>query len=136
MIRGRRLANCLFNCGVMLGLKPAASFSNSALVMVVLQSAAGVFVALAGFAAVPLAAAGLGCAGQTPWIVITTAVGGTAAAVSGSFCAPGFIHIGPPGIWECGGGVPGAACPQANVANRTHNSQLLRIRKFLQDWST
>jgi hypothetical protein len=98
--------------------------------MTVLQSAAGVFVsaafvAVAGFAAVPWAAAGLGAAGQTPITVITAASGATEAEVSAA------------GAWAgCGGGgALGAACPQANVPNKTHISQLLPISDFLQDWS-
>src|ERR1700757_1470298 len=71
IIRGHTEANCFFNCGVTLGLKPLASFSNSALVMTVLQSAAGLFsaedvAAVAGFAATPLAEAGFGCGAQIP----------------------------------------------------------------------
>ena len=69
-------------------------------------------------------AAALDCAEHTPFIVITAAVGGTAAEVSA-------------GAWPgCGGaGAPGMDCPQASVPNRTHISHLLRIRHFLQDWS-
>src|SRR5690349_21214902 len=99
--------------------------------MTVLQSAAEVvavvFSVVADFAAVPaavFATAGLGFTGQTPFTVITAASGGTAAEVSGG------------GAGACdGGGVPGAACPQARVLNKTHTSQLLRISHFLQDWS-
>src|SRR5205807_1774082 len=82
-----------------------------------------VFVAEAGFSAavVPFAAAGLGA--QTPSTVITAALAGTEADVSGGgacFCG-GAIFPG------AGGGVPGAACPQAIVPNRTHINQPLRI---------
>src|ERR1039457_6701313 len=107
--RGRTPANCFFNCGVTLGDTPLASFSNSALVITVLQSAAGAFGAVAGFAAIPFAAA---------------AVGGTAAE-------------GSAGAWVgCSeAGELGTACPQASVANKTHINHLLRINHFLQDWS-
>src|ERR1700674_4510321 len=97
--------------------------------MTVLQSAAGVFAggvldAVTGLAAVPLAAAVLGCAGHTPTTVITAASSGTAADVSTGAGA------------GCGGaGAPGRACSPARVPNRTHISQLLRISHFLQDWS-
>src|SRR5579864_4300365 len=109
--------------------------------MTVLHSPVGVvvvFSAVADFAAVPaaaFAAAGLGFAGHTPFTVITAASGGTAAEVSGG-CAGACglaIFSGAPAC--CAGGVPGAACPQASVPNRTHTSQLLRICHFLQDWS-
>jgi hypothetical protein len=99
------------------------------LVMTVLQSAGGlfavgVFAVVAGFAAVAVAAAGLGCGGHTPITVITAASAGTEAEVS-------------TGAWAgCGGGgALGAACPQASVPNKTHISQLLPITDFLQDWS-
>src|SRR5271170_6032190 len=149
--------SCLLTCGVTLGARAPASFSNSALVMIVLQSAAGAFVAavfvaavfvaaVAGFAAVPLTVAVFGCAAQTPVMVITAALSGTDADVSGP---AGACCIGGPacglaiglGAWPAlpgtaagvaGGGVPGAACPQARVPNRTHSSQLLRITLVLQ----
>src|ERR1017187_5642451 len=127
--RGRTPANCFFNCGVTLGDTPLASFSNSALVITVLQSAAGVFAAgafsaVAGFDARPFAAAALGCAEHTPIIVITAAARGTAAE-------------GSDGAWVgCSeGGELGTAGPQASVANKTHINHLLRINHFLQDWS-
>ena len=129
IIRGHTEANCFFNCGVTLGLKPLASFSNSALVITVLQSVAGLFsagdvAAVAGFAAAPFAAAGLGCGEHTPLTVMTAAVGGTAAEVSAGVCVD----------WG-GAGLPGTACPHASVPNKTHINQLLRIICFLQDWS-
>ena len=99
--------------------------------MTVLQSAAEVAAdavfSVADLAVVPgavFATAGLGFAGHTPFTVMTASSGGTAADVSGG------------GAGACdGGGVPGAACPQARVLNKTHTSQLLRISHFLQDWS-
>src|ERR1017187_6043989 len=122
--RGRTPASCFLTWGVTFGAAALASFSNWALVMTVLQSAAGVFVAavlaaVTGFAVPALAV--LGSAEHTPLIVITAASGGTAAEVSA-------------GAWG-GAGVPGAACPQASVPNKTHISQLLPISHFLQDWS-
>src|ERR1700722_9886503 len=129
MNRGKTPASCFFTCGVTFGATAFANFSNWALVITVLQSAAGVLVSaalveVAGFAAVPVAAAGFGCAGHTPITVITAASGGTSAEVSA-------------GAWAgcVGGGALGAACPQASVPNRTHISQLLPIILFLQDWS-
>src|SRR5579864_8852185 len=110
---GRMVASCFFICGVTLGARWLARVSNSALVMTVLQSAED------------LAAAVFACAGDghTPLTVITAAVGGTAAD-------------GSPGDSVCGGaGVPGMACAQASVPNKTHISHLLRINHFLQDWS-
>src|SRR5579863_2116050 len=125
---GNMLANCFFCCGVMLGATPFASFSNSALVMTVLQSvaevfAAGTFGAASDFAAAALVAAALGVAGQTPCTVMTAASSGTDADMSGG--AAGAC-IG------CAGGALGAACPQARAPSRTHRSQLLRISHFLQ----
>src|ERR1700722_7632342 len=129
MKRGRTPASCFFTWGATLGATALASFSNSALVMTVLQSAAGVFAAVsfaevAGFASVPLAAAGLVCPEHTPITVITGASGGTAAELSA-------------GAWDGWGegGALGTACPQAIVPNKTHISQLLPITHFLQDWS-
>src|ERR1700722_6842450 len=61
--RGKTLANCCFSCGVMLGDTPLASFSNSALVMMVLQSPAGAFAAGALAEAGAEAAAAFGTAG-------------------------------------------------------------------------
>src|SRR5579859_3850696 len=107
--------------------------------MTVLQSAAG---ALAGaFSAVAdLAAAVFGLSGHTPVMVSTAAVAGTEADVSGGAagaCGPS-VAAGPGCAGEGwrGGGTLGAACPQARVPNRTHSSQLLRIGRILQDWST
>jgi hypothetical protein len=80
--------------------------------------------AVAGFAAVALAAAGLGCAEHTPIIVITGAPGGTAAEASSGAWAG----------WD-GAGAPGTACPHASVTNKAHINHLLRITHFLQDWS-
>src|SRR5579864_5555225 len=81
---GRTLASCFFNWGVTFGATPLASFSNSAFVTTVLQSAEEALgsVALAGVAAAPLAAAGFGVAAQTPLIVRTAASAGTVADVS------------------------------------------------------
>jgi hypothetical protein len=64
-------------------------------------------------------------AGQTPKTVNTTASSGTSAA--------GAALVG---VWAGlgDGAVPGGACPQAIAPNNTHSSQLLRIRKILQDW--
>jgi hypothetical protein len=127
--RGRTAASCFLNCGVTLGDTPLASFSNSALVITVWQSpagvfAAGVFAAVCGFDAVALAAAAVGCVEHTPLTVITAAVGGTAAELSA-------------GAWagRDGEGAPGTACPQASVPNKTHINHLSRINHFLQDWS-
>jgi hypothetical protein len=93
---------------------------------------------VAGFAGVPLAAAGLG--GHTPMIVITAAVSGTEADVSGGACGAGgvcgfpiFIVLPGPAPGAAGGAL-GAACPQASAPDKTHISQLLRISHFLQDW--
>jgi hypothetical protein len=97
------------------------------LVITVLQSVAGFFsagdaAAVAGFSAAPFAAAGWG--EHIPLTVMTAAVGGTAAEVSA-------------GVWVGwgGAGLLGTACPRASVANKTHINQLLRIIRFLQDWS-
>src|SRR5579864_590810 len=81
---GNTLASCFFNCGVTFGATPLASFSNSALVTTVLQSAEEALgaVALAGAAAAPLAAAGFGVAAHTPSIVMTAASAGTEADLS------------------------------------------------------
>src|SRR5215467_279916 len=124
---GSMLANCFFNCGVRLGTRLPASFSNSALVQVVLQSVEGVFAAgvAPGVAAVPAAGAAFAGAEQTPLTVSTTASAGTEAEVSLGFASS---SVAPPA--RAGGGVPGAACPQAIAPNKTHSSQLLRINYF------
>ena len=102
-----------------------------------MHSAGGVaevsaFAVPAGFAA---AAVVFGFAGQTPSTVITAAVAGTDAEVSGAAWGGACICIAFPAGAACaGGGVPGAACPQASVPDKTHNSQLIRIKYFLQDW--
>src|SRR5260221_14215161 len=88
MRRGNTLANCFFNCGVMFGETPFASFSNSALVITVLQSAgeafaAGAFDAVSDVAAAALGAAAFGVAGHTPITVITAASAGKGSEVSG-----------------------------------------------------
>jgi hypothetical protein len=116
IIRGHTEANCFFNCGVTLGLKPLASFSNSALVITVLQSVAGLFSPVDFAAVAGFAAAGLGCGEHTPLTVMTAAAGGTAAELSA-------------GVWVGwgGAGLPGMACPHASVPNRTHINPLLRI---------
>jgi hypothetical protein len=80
----------------MVGLRPLARVSNSALVIVVLQSAGVlgvvVLVSAAGFTVAPFAAAaGRGLAGQTPSMVMTTALAGTDAELSGG----GAILPGP-----------------------------------------
>src|SRR5437879_3700624 len=106
---GRTLASCFFCWGEAFGASALASFSNSALVMMVLQSAA-----LAGFSA------------HTPVMVRTGASADTDAEVS---AGAGWF-----GDWA--GGAPWAACPQASVPSKTHTSQLIRITVILQDWST
>src|ERR1700690_2776672 len=125
MTRGSTPASCFFTCGVMLGVRALANFSNCAFVMTVLQSAAGmvvagVFAAVAGFVVVPaavFATAGWGFAGQTPVTVSTTASGGTEADRSGSGAGASGLAILPI-IPVCGaGGAPGAACPQASAPN-------------------
>src|SRR5580704_2277323 len=126
---GRTPASCFRNCGVRLGASALASFSSSALVMTVLQSAgalaARVFAAAAGLAALPGAAA-LGLAGHTPITVITGAPGGIAAEVStgaaGLAATPGCV----------GGRAAGAACPQARVPSKTHSIQRLLINRLLR----
>src|SRR5579863_2907513 len=145
--RGRTLANCCFIWGVMLGATALARRSNSALVMMVLHSPseAADLVAVAGFAAAPLAAgASLAAAGShTPSTVRTGAESGTesdlsAAAVLGApGCIPGIIGPTCAGA-DCGAGVAGGvdACPQASAPSRTHISQRIRINNFLQDWYT
>src|SRR5579864_1984299 len=112
--RGRTLASCFFCCGEAFGASALASFSNSALVMIVLQSAAAL--AAAGFSA------------HTPVMVRTGASAGTDAEVS---AGAGWF-----GACVGGGGAFWAACPQASVPNKTHTSQLIRITGILQDWST
>jgi len=116
------------------GAKAAASFSNSAFVMTVLQSAEVPFEAAAGFVVAPFAAAAvLAGAEQTPLIVNTAAVAGTEADVS----AAGFASFSASACAGCdGGGALGAACHQANAPKKTQSSQLLRITHILQDWST
>jgi hypothetical protein len=95
----------------------------------------GVVLSAMGFTVAPLAAAGFGFGAQTPSMVITAAVAGTdAAAESASPEGCGLMPIAGAAWPGCAGG--GAACPQASVPNRTHNSQILRINQFLQDWST
>src|SRR5215471_5515654 len=64
------------------------------------------------------------CDSQTPVIVRTAASLGTDAAVSAAAWAG----------WA--GGTLCAACPQASVPIKTHTSQRIRIKHFLQDWST
>src|ERR1700722_2446314 len=119
----------------MLGAMPLASFSNSALVITVLQSDGEALVAVeAGLAAPVFATAAFGAAGQTPFTVSTGASGGTAAAVSGGAAAFGVTTVpGPCAPGPGGGAVPGEACPQATVPNKTPHSQLLRISRFLQN---
>src|SRR5208282_2464838 len=136
MKRGSTLSNCFFTCGEGAGATPLTNLSNSSLVTTVLQSAAAAaevaapaFPAGAVFAAVPVAAAGFGRGAQTPLTVITAAVGGTDADVSGPAagpCGPAMPGTGP----GCAAGGP--PCPQANVPNRAHSSQRLRITHFLQ----
>jgi len=96
--------------------------------MTVLQSAedfaAAALAVVAGFAAVALAAAGLGCVEHTPSIVSTGAPGGTAAEASSGAGAG----------WD-GAGAPGTACPHASVTSKAHINHRLRITDFLQDWS-
>jgi hypothetical protein len=77
------------------GDKLLASFSNSALVITVLQSAAdtldcGVLAPVAGLAAVAWEA-GLGCGEHTPFTVMTAAVSGTDSDVSAAPGACGLI---------------------------------------------
>src|SRR5215467_1965607 len=108
--RGRTPASCFFCCAFALGAKAFTSFSNSALVIMVLQSE-------------ELLAA-CACELQTPVIVRTAASLGTDAEVSAAAWAG----------WA--GGTLCAACPQASVSMKTHTNQLIRIKHFLQDWST
>jgi hypothetical protein len=84
MTRGNTPASCFFCWGVVLGAKAFASFSNSALVITVLQSPEDVFseAAFAPAVVAVFAAVALGCAGQTPLIVNTGALAGTEADVS------------------------------------------------------
>jgi hypothetical protein len=63
------------------------------------------------------------CELQMPVIVRTAASLGTEADVSGAWAG-----------WAVG--TLCAACPQASVPIKTHTSQLIRIKHFLQDWST
>src|SRR5262252_2767232 len=109
--RKRTPANCFFCCGFALGAKAFTSFSNSALVMTVLQSEE-LLVDCDG-----------ACELQTPVMVRTAASLGTEAEVSGAWAG-----------WA--GGTLCAACPQASVPIKTHTSQRIRIKHFLQDWST
>src|ERR1700685_142303 len=114
--------------------RPLANFSNSALVMTVWQSPGEVFAAAeAGFAVPVLAAAVFGIAGQTPLTVMTGALDGTEAELSGG--ADGLSGIAPPGACPiaAGGGAPCGACAHTRVAKKTHTSQLLRICRFLQN---
>src|SRR5712671_5799498 len=129
MNRGSACSSWRFNCGVTVGARPLAIFSNCARVISVLQSA-GFF---AGAAAVlPAAvfdpatdtAAVFGVAVHTPLIVNTTALSGTSGAASAALLAtPGAA-----GAFACAGAVPGWACPQASVPKSTHSNQLLRIQ--------
>src|SRR5579864_1476696 len=88
--RGRTVASWCFSCGVILGDKPLAIFSNSALVMMVLQSAGFLDADAAGALAAgapSLPPAGFcagvfGAGGHTPLMVSTGASGGTAAGFS------------------------------------------------------
>src|SRR3981081_916625 len=142
--RGYTAANWCFSCGVTLGARPFASRSNSAFVMTVLQSAAGVFAACpASFSAPVLPAAVLPDAaavvvlagGHTPLIVNTGASGGTDADLSTGAAGGAWATAGFPGAWlACAGdGAAGAVCAQAKLPSNTHISQLLRINRFLQD---
>src|ERR1700740_2917457 len=128
----------------MLGDKPFAIFSNSALVITVLQSAAGVLEAAdsaecfeagavvlsdAVFAEIVLEAVE-----HTPFMVNTGASGGTEAEVSTGAAGACAAAVFPPGVWPaCGEGAGGATCPQARAPSSTHMDQLLRIDNFLQD---
>src|SRR5579864_320155 len=80
MKRARLDASCFFCCALRgcVGDKALAIFSNSARVITVLHSVAGVLAAEADLAAAPAAAATLGRGGQTPSTVITGASMGTA----------------------------------------------------------
>src|SRR3981081_1015607 len=131
--RGYTAANWCFSWGVTLGARPFASRSNSAFVMTVLQSAAGVLegsfavfsavvVAEVVFAAAVVVLAG----GHTPLIVAAGASGGTDAdlstgAAGGAWAAPGF-----PGAWlACAGdGAAGAGGPQAKRPSKNTRSQM------------
>src|ERR1700730_11292417 len=127
--RGYTAANWCFSCGVTLGARPFASRSNSAFVMTVLQSAAGVlegsFVAAVVFAARVFAAAVVVLAGaHTPLIVNTGASGGTDADLSTGAAGGAWAAAGFPGAWlACAGdGAAGGFCPHASVPSNTHIS--------------
>src|SRR5580704_5787522 len=135
MMRGSTLSSCFLICGDGAGATPFSNLSNSSLVMTVLHSpvgaAAAVFPAVVVLAAAPVTEAGRGRGAHTPFTVITAAVGGTEADVSGGAEAIGEAM---PGIGPgcAGGGVPGPPCPQTNVPNKAHSSQRIRITHFLQ----
>src|SRR5258708_27687570 len=138
--RGYTAANWCFSWGVTLGARPFASRSNSAFVMTVLQSAAGVFDAvlsapvLSGAVLADAAVVVWAGAGHTPLIVNTGASGGTDADLSAGAAGGSWAAAGLPGVWLAGaGGAAGGVCPQARVPSNTPTSQLLRINRFLQD---
>src|SRR5258708_13218352 len=107
--RGYTAANWCFSWGVTLGARPFASRSNSAFVMTVLQSAAGVFEAvlsapvLSGAVLADAAVVVLAGAGHTPLIVNTGASGGTDADLSTGAAG---------GAWPAAG-LPAPSLPRA-----------------------
>src|ERR1700683_3346792 len=121
---GKAVASWCLSCGVTFGESALAIFSNSFRVITILQSAGFFAAVLLGAAGVFPAGPGrelalVGVAGQTPMIVITAAFSGISAALG---TVAGAAPFG------ARGGL-GGACPQAIVADNTHNSQLLRIQK-------
>src|ERR1700704_4354066 len=115
--RGYTAANWCFSWGVTLGARPFASRSNSAFVMIVLQSAAGVLEgSFAVFAAVVVvdvvfaAAVAVLAGGHTPLMVNTAASGGTDADLSGA-AGGAWTAAGFPGAWL--GCADGGFCPHA-----------------------